>query len=114
MPQSGFLKSHLNLTLAEVPAVREHLEKQVIGAGAARAPRRPASSSSTAPSRCREKAMAEEDRIGFFLSDNLMHHMILASHVAAPCGRGSKRPMPTWSASAGCAPPRRFSTIRTS
>ena len=25
-----------------------------------------------------EKAMAEEDRIGFFLSDNLMHHMIFS------------------------------------
>ena len=57
VPQSGTYVSPINLTLAESACyIREHLEKQVL----------------------QEKAMAEEDRIGFFLSDNLMHHMIFS------------------------------------
>ena len=103
VPQSGTYVSPINLTLAESACyIREHLEKQVIVECCARA----TSAGIEQLDRAivlQEKAMAEGDRIGF-----------LASRAAAPCGHGSKRPMPTWSASAGFAPSRRFSTIRTS
>ena len=57
--------------------IREHLEKQVIVECCARA----TSAGIEQLDRAivlQEKAMAEEDRIGFFLSDNLMHHMIFS------------------------------------
>lgn len=55
VPQSGTYVSPINLTLAESACyIREHLEKQVIVECCARA-RRPASSSSTVPSRCRKR-----------------------------------------------------------
>lgn len=55
VPQSGTYVSPINLTLAESACyIREHLEKQVIVECCARA-RRPASSSSTEPSRCRKR-----------------------------------------------------------
>lgn len=55
VPQSGTYVSPINLTLAESACyIREHLEKQVIVECCARA-HRPASSSSTAPSRYRKR-----------------------------------------------------------
>ncbi len=104
VPQSGTYVSPINLTFAESACyIREHLEKQVIVECCARA----ASAGIEQLDRAialQEKAMAEEDRIGFFLSDNLMHRMIFS--IACRSTGWS------WSASAGCAPPRRGSTIR--
>ena len=78
VPQSGTYVSPINLTLAESACyIREHLEKQVIVECCARA----TSAGIEQLDRAivlQEKAMAEEDRIGFFLSDNLMHHMIFS------------------------------------
>lgn len=78
VPQSGTYVSPINLTLAESACyIREHLEKQVIVECCARA----TSAGIEQLDRAivlQEKAMAEEDRIGFFLSDNLMHRMIFS------------------------------------
>ena len=78
VPQSGTYVSPINLTFAESACyIREHLEKQVIVECCARA----ASAGIEQLDRAialQEKAMAEEDRIGFFLSDNLMHRMIFS------------------------------------
>ena len=80
VPQSGTYVSPINLTLAESACyIREHLEKQVIVECCARA----TSAGIEQLDRAivlQEKAMAEEDRIGFFLSDNLMsqHRLVVA------------------------------------
>ena len=57
--------------------IREHLEKQVIVECCARATSAGIEQLDRAIA-LQEKAMADEDRIGFFLSDNLMHHMIFS------------------------------------
>ena len=76
VPQSGTYVSPINLTLAESACyIREHLEKQVIVECCARATSAGIEQLDRAIA-LQEKAMADEDRIGFFLSDNLMHHMI--------------------------------------
>ena len=78
VPQSGTYVSPINLTLAESACyIREHLEKQVIVECCARATSAGIEQLDRAIA-LQEKAMAEEDRIGFFLSDNLMHHMIFS------------------------------------
>lgn len=76
VPQSGTYVSPINLTLAESACfIREHLEKQVIIECCTRAT--PADIEQIDRTiALQEKAMAESDRIGFFLSDNLMHHQI--------------------------------------
>ena len=77
-PKSGTYVSPINLTLAESACyIREHLEKQVIVECCARATSAGIEQLDRAIA-LQEKAMAEEDRIGFFLSDNLMHHMIFS------------------------------------
>ncbi len=76
VPQSGTYVSPINLTLAESACyIREHLEKQVIVECCARATSAGIEQLDRAIA-LQEKTMAEEDRIGFFLSDNLMHRMI--------------------------------------
>ena len=76
VPQSGTYVSPINLTLAESACyIREHLEKQVIIECCARATASNIEQIDHAIA-LQEKAMNEEDRIGFFLSDNLMHHLI--------------------------------------
>ena len=78
VPQSGTYVSPINLTLAESACyIREHLEKQVIVECCARATSAGIEQLDRAIA-LQEKAMAEEDRIGFFLSDNLMHRMIFS------------------------------------
>lgn len=112
VPQSGTYVSPINLTLAESACyIREHLEKQVIVECCARATSAGIEQLDRAIA-LQEKTMAEEDRIGFFLSDNLMHRMIFNIACRSTVWSWLEAPMPTWSASAGCAPPRRGSTIR--
>ena len=65
VPQSGTYVSPINLTLAESACY----SARATSAGIEQLDRAIA---------LQEKAMAEEDRIGFFLSDNLMHHMIFS------------------------------------
>lgn len=78
VPQSGTYVSPINLTFAESACyIREHLEKQVIVECCARATSAGIEQLDRAIA-LQEKAMAEEDRIGFFLSDNLMHRMIFS------------------------------------
>ena len=78
VPQSGTYVSPINLTLAESACyIREHLEKQVIVECCARATSAGIEQLDRAIA-LQEKAMTEEDRIGFFLSDNLMHRMIFS------------------------------------
>ena len=78
VPQSGTYVSPINLTFAESACyIREHLEKQVIVECCARATSAGIEQLDQAIA-LQEKAMAEEDRIGFFLSDNLMHRMIFS------------------------------------
>ena len=78
VPQSGTYVSPINLTLAESACyIREHLEKQVIVECCARATSAGVEQLDRAIA-LQEKAMAEGDRIGFFLSDNLMHRMIFS------------------------------------
>ena len=73
VPQSGTYVSPINLTLAESACyIREH---QVIIECCARATSASIEQLDHAIA-LQERAMAEKDRIGFFLSDNLMHHAI--------------------------------------